>query len=67
MRDAVVTAGGQLVDSDAPGTLRARFDVGSLEELLRVRDELRAAGIDATTIAVLDPGDLGDGSDNNPA
>lgn len=41
--------------------------VTSLEELLRTRDGLRAAGLDATTIAVLDPGTLGDGSDADPA
>lgn len=60
-------AGGTVVEETNEGTLRVRFDVNSLDELLEIRDELRAVGIDAAVIAELGPDSLGDGSDENPA
>ncbi len=54
--------------STAAMVLAAVLALGACgDELLRIRDGLRAAGLDATTIAVLDPGTLGDGSDDDPA
>lgn len=66
--DAVARAGGDVVSTDDQlGILRVRFDVAGVAELLRIRDELRAAGVDARVIPALDPGDLGTGSPDDPA
>lgn len=59
---------GEIIDQCGNlGLLRARFPVGTVQELLEVRDRLRSHGIDASVIPVLDPGDLGTGSEGDPA
>lgn len=65
---AVVVAGGQLFP--VPGSTtewRARFEPQSIEELLVIRDALRAQGLNAAVVARLEPGDLGSGTPDDPA
>lgn len=67
-RQAVKAEEGDVVEVDEHlGIIRARFPVTSLEELLAVRDRLRAKGLDATLIQELDPHDLGSGREDDPA
>lgn len=60
--------GGQVVEQcNEVNLLRARFPVSSLPDLLDVRDTLRSEGLDALVIPELDPGDLGTGTEDDPA
>ncbi len=60
--------GGEVVgECNELNMLRTRFQVSSLADLLDVRDALRSDGIDASVIATLDPGDLGEGTEDDPA
>ncbi len=66
--DAVADLDGEVVSTDDKLDLvRVRFDVGNVDDLLKVRDELRSRGVDARVIAALDPGSLGSGSKDDPA
>ena len=65
---AVTAAGGTVVSTDDRlGLVRFRFAVANVTELLRVRDALRAQGINAMVIPALEPGQLGSGGKDDPA